>query len=100
MPSTPTVRVVSGALDDALRRELVYEGEILIFKNVAPMVRLCEFTDDLIKEALDTSDPVHAQFKLEPEEHAEKIERSRNGTRMTRWRRLYSGRRWRASALT
>ena len=73
MSSLPAVHVVSCPLDDALRRELVYEGGILIFKDVEPMVRLCEFTDDFIREALDTSDPVRAQFEFDPEDYEEKV---------------------------
>lgn len=71
--AVPAVHVISGALDDALRRELVYEGGLLVFKEVKPMVQLCELTDGLIREALDTSDPVRAQFELEPEDYAERI---------------------------
>ncbi|CAN5623577.1 hypothetical protein BH24ACT22_BH24ACT22_17900 [soil metagenome] len=65
--------MISGTLDDALRRELIYEGTLLVFKDVEPMFRLCELTDGLIRDALDTSDPVWAQFELAPEDYAERI---------------------------
>jgi hypothetical protein len=71
--SAPTVHVVSCPLDDALRRELVYDGTLLIFKDVEPMARLCGLTDGLIREALGISDPVRAQFELDPEDYAERI---------------------------
>lgn len=73
MSSAPTVHVVSCPLDDALRRELVYEGELLILKDVEPMSRLCALTDGFIRDALGTSEPVRAQFELEAEDYAEKI---------------------------
>lgn len=73
MPVAPTVHAVSGALDDARRRELIYEGEILIFKDVEPMSRLCTFTDNLLQEALGISNPVRAQFELASEDYAERI---------------------------
>lgn len=73
MSSVPTVQVVSGSLDDALRRGLIYEGSLLVFKDVEPMLRLCEFTDGLVREALDTPDPVRAQFDLAPEDYEEKV---------------------------
>ncbi len=74
MPRASTVHVVSGALDDALRRELIYEGEILIFKDIEPMARLCTLTDDLVREALGKSDPVRAQFELGVEDYQERVD--------------------------
>ena len=73
MSNAPTLHVVSCPLDDALRRELIYEGGILIFKSVEPMIRLRELTDGLIREALGTPAPVRAQFELDPEDYEEKV---------------------------
>lgn len=73
MSDAPAVYVFSGSLDDATRRELIYEGGLLIFKDVQPMARLCAFTDDFLREGLDTSDPVRAQFELGPEEYEERV---------------------------
>ncbi len=67
------MQVISGARDDALRRDLIYEGGLLIFKDVEPMARLCKLTDNLIRETLGTPDPVRAQFELDPEDYAERI---------------------------
>ena len=72
MSSAPTVHVVSCPLDDDLRRRLVYEGELLVFKDVEPMSRLCALTDGLIREALETSSPVRAQFEIEARDYAER----------------------------
>ena len=52
---------------------MVYGGGLLVFKNVEPMARFCEFTDGLIRAALGTSDPVMAQFELDPEAYSERI---------------------------
>lgn len=73
MSDTPAIHVISGTPGDALQRELVYEGGLVVFKDVEPMFRLCELTDDLIREALDTSNPVRAQFELDPEVYAGRI---------------------------
>ncbi|MGB3681565.1 MAG: hypothetical protein WA990_03680 [Rubrobacteraceae bacterium] len=74
----PPVQVVSGPLDDALRRRLVYGGDILIFKDVAAMVELCDLTDGLIRETFDTSDPVRAQFELDREDYEDRFEALKN----------------------
>ena len=69
------MKVISGALDDAVRRELVYGGGLLIFEDVKPIARLCEFTDGLIQGSLGAPDPVWAQFELKAEDYAERIDR-------------------------
>jgi len=53
-----TVQVISGSLEDRLRRELVYAGDLLVFKGVGQMSDLCDLTDELVCEALDASEPV------------------------------------------
>lgn len=55
-----TVQVISGSLEDRLRRELVYAGDLLVFKGVGQMSDLCDLTDELVCEALDASEPVGA----------------------------------------
>lgn len=73
MSEAPAVQVVAGPLDDTLRRELIYDGALLIFKEVEPLRRLCGFTDSFIRETLGTSDPVRAQFELEAEAYEGKV---------------------------
>jgi hypothetical protein len=65
----PAVQAFSGALEDGLRRELVYGGDLLVFKGVEPMVGLCALTDELIRETLGSLDPVGAQFELNREDY-------------------------------
>jgi hypothetical protein len=69
----PAVQVFSGALEDELRRELVYGGDLLIFKGVEPMAELCALTDELIREALGSLDPVRAQFELDREDYVARV---------------------------
>jgi hypothetical protein len=69
----PAVQAFSDALDDGLRRESVYRGDLLIFKDVEPMAELCSFTDELIRESLGVSDPVRAQFELDREAYVARI---------------------------
>jgi hypothetical protein len=52
------VQVISGPLEDSLRRELVYAGDLLVFKGVGPMSDLCDVIDELVCEALDASGSV------------------------------------------
>jgi hypothetical protein len=44
------VHLISGALDDGARRELVYDGDLLVFKDVGPMKELCTLTDAIVRE--------------------------------------------------
>jgi hypothetical protein len=69
----PAVRAFAGALEDRLRRESVYRGDLLIFKDVELMAELCSFTDELIRESLGVSDPVRAQFELDGEAYVARI---------------------------
>jgi hypothetical protein len=68
------LRVVSGALEDGLRRELVYGGDLLVFKNVPPLKEFCAFLDAPIREVFGTPDPVRAQFGLDRDEYLSRVE--------------------------
>jgi len=68
------LKVVSGALEDEARREAIYGGDLIVFEKVPPMVELCAHADALIREALDTDDPVRAQFGLGRDEYLSRIE--------------------------
>ncbi len=59
---TATVRALSGALEDGTRRESVYDGDLLVFKDIPPLREFCAFTDALIREVFET-DPLVAQFE-------------------------------------
>ena len=67
------LRVVS-ALEDVQRRGSVYGGDLLVFEKVPPMVDLCAYADALIREAVETDDPVRAQFGLERDEYLSRVE--------------------------
>jgi hypothetical protein len=68
------LKVVSGALEDGRRREAIYGGNLLVFEKVPPMVELCAHADALIREALDTDDPVRAQVGLGRDEYLSRVE--------------------------
>ncbi len=68
------LRVVSGALGDGLRREFVYGGDLLVFKDVPPLKEFCGLTDALIREVFGTADPVRAQFELDRDEYLSGVE--------------------------
>ena len=61
---TVAVRTISGRLDDDERQQAVYEGGLLIFKDVGPMSTLCSFVDELSRATFETADPTRAQFAL------------------------------------
>jgi hypothetical protein len=68
------LKVVSGALEDGRRREAIYDGDLLVFEKVPPMVELCVYADALIREAFETDDPVRAQFGLGRNEYLSRVE--------------------------
>ena len=71
---TAAVRAFSGALEDRTRREAVYGGDLLVFEKVPPMGELCAYADVLIREVLETEDPVVAQFGLGRDEYLSRVE--------------------------
>ena len=71
---TVTVRALSGALEDGQRRSAIYDGDLLVFEKVPPMVELCAYADALIREAFETDDPVRAQFGLGRDEYLCRVE--------------------------
>jgi hypothetical protein len=70
---TNALRVFSVPLDDERRRELIYDGELLVFEGVEPMAELCGFADALIREELDTRNPVKAQFERHQDDYLARI---------------------------
>ena len=68
------VHVLSHALDDAQRGDLIYGGDILVFTRVPPLAELCALTDQLIRAEFGELDPVRAQFALERDEYVARVE--------------------------
>lgn len=60
-----TVHAISGALDDQLRRELVYGGDLIVYKDVPAMQELAALTDRLLQQALGIPDPPLAHLRLD-----------------------------------
>lgn len=67
------IHVLSHALDDEQRRELIYGGDIVVFTTVAPLVELCAVTDELVRAALGDHDPLQAQFALDRDDYVARI---------------------------
>jgi hypothetical protein len=61
-------------LGDEQRRESVYGGDLLVFQKVPPMEEFCAFTDSLIREVFETTDPVRAQFEFDRDEYLSRVE--------------------------
>jgi len=77
----PILRVVSGALEDGMRRGSVYGDDLFVFEKAPPMEEFCVFTDALIREAFETGDPVMAQFGLGQDEYLSRVEALQKGCR-------------------
>lgn len=69
-----TVRAISCSLSDGERRQAIYEGDLLIFEKVGPMVELCALADGLIRAALDTREPARAQFGMDRGDYLARVE--------------------------
>jgi hypothetical protein len=67
------VREVAGKLDEGVRRALVYEGSLLVFKDVGPLGELRGFADALIRDELGTTDPVRAQFEMDRDDYLARV---------------------------
>jgi hypothetical protein len=62
-----SIQVLTGPLDDERRSEALFGGDLLIFKDVAPLRRFSRLVGELVR-ALFGDTPQHAQFDLSPEE--------------------------------
>jgi len=63
------ISFVSGGMDDAERRERLFHGEFLVFKNIAAMRKLCGLADELARSAFSDSDPETAHHRMTSEEY-------------------------------
>lgn len=69
-----SLRVLSDALEDGQRREAIYDGDLIVFKDVPPLEEFRAFTDAMIQDTLGTSNPVKAQFELDQNEYSSRVE--------------------------
>lgn len=65
-----TTVYVDSTADDAERRRLLYEGQLLVFSPRPGTIALCDFARELIKDAFGSLDPQTAQDSLPVEEYA------------------------------
>ena len=76
-----SIQVMKGALDDERRGEALFGGDVLIFKEVAPLRLLSTLAGELLSAEFGEA-PAHAQFALGQEEFA-----ARASALAKRWRR-------------
>jgi hypothetical protein len=62
-----SIHVITGPLDDERRTEALFGGDVLIFKDVAPLRRLSTLAGEFVRAVFGEA-PTHAQFALGPEE--------------------------------
>ncbi len=53
----PSIHLLSEPIPDAERGARIFNGDLIVFKNVPPLAELCAVTDELIRTALQTSQP-------------------------------------------
>jgi hypothetical protein len=53
---TTSIHLLSGALDDERRGELVFRGDLLVFKQVEPLLEFAGLVDELLERAPDPPD--------------------------------------------
>ena len=58
-------------IDDKLRREKIYRGDLFAYQASSATKELCELARELIEEAFHPLDPETAQFELQVERYAE-----------------------------
>jgi hypothetical protein len=76
-----SIHVITGPLDDERRAEALFGGDVLIFKDVAPLWRLSTLAGEFVRAVFGEA-PAHAQFALGPEEF-----KTRASALVERWRR-------------
>ena len=69
------IHLLTAGLEDRQRRALVYNGDLLVFRGVAPLRELCEHTAALARDELRTRDPVHAHTEMAADDHAAAVGR-------------------------
>jgi len=57
-------------ISDEMRRERLYQGQLFVFSPRPSSVALCQFADELIREAFGKLSPEKAQYSLPVEEYA------------------------------
>jgi hypothetical protein len=62
-------------VQDDQRRRLLYQGQLFIYSATASSRALCEFAQQLSKEAFAPHDPIKAQFDMPPGEYAAILEK-------------------------
>jgi hypothetical protein len=76
------VHVLGDPLDDARRGELVFDGQLLVFKDPPALTAFRDRLDGLIREAFGTHDPVLAQWEHTREDYLDRVHRLQRRVRV------------------
>jgi hypothetical protein len=60
---------IDSDVDDRVRRQSIYEGDLFVFSARPSILALCEFARELIEEAFGSFDPLEAQHHLPADEY-------------------------------
>ena len=69
-----SVHVLTAPVDDEWRRQRIFQGDILIFKQMPEVKKLIEWADELAREAFGEIDPQTAQEHLNKEDYLAVVE--------------------------
>src|SRR2546421_5356031 len=61
---------IDSPVNDDVRRERLYAGQLFVHAPLASSLEFCEFAKELIQEAFPGMEPQLAQYSLPPEEYA------------------------------
>ena len=68
------VHLASGPISSRTLGELIYEGEVVVFKGLAAMGALCAHADGMLRQAMAPHEPDTAQGALDRREYLARIE--------------------------
>jgi hypothetical protein len=60
-------------IDDAVRRQRLYSGQIIAYPPVPSTVAFCEFAREMLRQAFAPLDPRDAQYSMTPEDYAARL---------------------------
>jgi hypothetical protein len=63
----PTLHVLSGPLDDDARAELLFAGDLIVFRDVGPLRALVAVAEEMIGDAGGDVDALERRFRTDPE---------------------------------
>ena len=56
--------IIDAQMADDVRREHLYQGQLLVYSPTASSLEFCDFARDMVTEAFEGLDPQTAQYNL------------------------------------